>query len=369
MDTLNEMDIGRSVVARHPHMRYAADLEAHANHSGQHAAGIIITQHPITDYCSMDKRTGAAQIDKIDAEKLNLLKIDALGLRTLSILQDVLDQIGMSREQLYKLPTNDPAAFKVLNDKRYAGIFQFEGFALQGLCNKIKIKEFEDFVSITALARPGPLDSGATKDFVNCRNGNSNPTNFHEKYWEYTKNTYGVIVFQEQIMQICKHVGNLTWEEVSDVRKAMGKSLGEEYLNRYQQKFIKGAQENGIEKQKAEEIWRHINTHGSYSFNRSHAVAYGLLSYYCTYLKSHYPFEFALANLRHAKDDASAIRLLREFSHEGFKYVPVDVHQSEEQWSLKDGILLGGLTGIKGCGITKAKKQRTLYAIRTENDE
>lgn len=364
MDTFKELDIGRAVLEKYPHMRYAGDLEYHASHSGQHAAGIVVTQCPVTDYCSLDIRTGAVQVDKNDAEKLNLLKIDALGLRTLSILQDILDQIGETREWLYKLPTDNLAAFDILNNKRYAGIFQFEGFALQSFCSQMKVESFEDYASITSLARPGPLNSGSATDFVEKRSGKKPVDYLHPSCEEYTKGTYGTIIYQEQVMQIVRNIGKLSWEDTSMLRKAMSKSYGVEYFDKYWQRFKTGANENGIKEKESRHIWDHVNSMGSWSFNRSHAVAYGLLSYWCCYLKAHYPIEFALANLRNAKDDASAIRLLREFSREGFKYLPVDVHQSEINWSVKNGVLIGGLTAIKGCGVIKA---RSIISNRENN--
>lgn len=356
LDTFNELDIGRAVLGKYPHMRYAADLEQHASHSGQHAAGIVVTNNPVTDYCSLDQRTGALQVDKIDAEKLNLLKIDALGLRTLSILQDILDQVGQSREWLYKLPTDDPAAFKVLNDKRYSGIFQFEGFALQSFCSQMTVDNFEDFASITSLARPGPLNSGGATNFVERRSGKKPIEYLHESCVEYTAQTYGVVIYQEQVMQIVRNVGKLSWEDTSTLRKAMSKSYGVEYFDKFWLKFKQGATENGINEIESRHIWDHVNSMGSWSFNRSHAVAYGLVSYWCCYLKAYYPLQFALANLRNARDDQQAIRLLREFSREGFKYEPVSIDKSDINWSLQDGVLCGGLTAIKGCGVKKASE-------------
>jgi DNA polymerase III alpha subunit len=356
IDTFNELDVGKVVLSKYPHMRYAGDLEQHASHSGQHAAGIVVTQHPVTDYCSLDKRTGALQVDKYDAEKLNLLKIDALGLRTLSILQDILDQVGQPREWLYKLPTDDPKAFKILNDKRYAGIFQFEGFALQSFCSQMVVENFEDYASITSLARPGPLNSGGATNFVERRSGKKPIEYLHASCEEYTRGTYGVVIYQEQVMQIVRNVGKLSWEDTSTLRKAMSKSYGVEYFDQFWQRFKKGAEENGVVEKDARHIWDHVNSMGSWSFNRSHAVAYGLLSYWCCYLKAYHPLQFALANLRHAKDDAHSIRMLREFVREGFAYVPVDRDASEINWSLQSGVLVGGLTAIHGCGIKKAQE-------------
>lgn len=355
MDTFNELDIGKSVVEKHPQMRLAGELEYHASHSGQHAAGIVVTQEPISWFCSYDKSKGALQVDKIDAERLNLLKIDALGLRTLSVLQDILDQIGRDYEWLYRLPTKDEKAFKVLNDKRYAGVFQFEGYALQSFTSQMVIEEINDIVAITALARPGPLNSGSATDYVEKRTGRKPTDYLHPMCEEYTKDTYGTIIYQEQVMQIVRNVGKLSWEDTSTLRKALSKSYGVEYFDKFWEKFKIGAAENGIEEKEARHIWDHVNSMGSWSFNLSHAVAYGIVSYWCCYLKAYHPLEFAVANLRHAKDSQQSIKLLREFVREGFRYIPFDITLSEVNWSIKDGMLVGGLTGIKGCGEKKAQ--------------
>mgnify|MGYP003650293610 CR=1 FL=1 len=165
-DTFRDLDVGKTVIGKYPQMKVAATLENHARHSGVHAAGILVTEEPVSKYCSVSAQTGAAQIDKKDAEDLNLLKIDALGLRTLSVLQDVLDQVGWTREQLLDHPKEDKDAFAVLNDERYAGIFQFEGYALQSITRQMKVHSFEDIAAITALARPGPLNSGGTAEYI-----------------------------------------------------------------------------------------------------------------------------------------------------------------------------------------------------------
>ena len=166
MDTFNDLEIGRKTLEKHPELRICQEIEAHAKHSGRHAAGIVVTDAPVNNYCSIDLKTGAAQVDKYDAESLNLLKIDALGLRTLSLIEDCLEQIGMTNEELLAWPLDDDKAFQVLNDKKFAGIFQFEGYALQSLCGQLEIDSFEDMVSLTALGRPGPLNSGGATEFL-----------------------------------------------------------------------------------------------------------------------------------------------------------------------------------------------------------
>ena len=350
LDTFEELDVGRLVLGKYPQMRVAADMENHARHNGVHAAGIIITEEPVSLYCSVSGQTGAAQIDKKDAEDLNLLKIDALGLRTLSVLQDVLDQVGWSREKLINFQLEDKDAFKVLNDEKYAGIFQFEGYALQSLTRQMKIHNFEDIASITALARPGPLNSGGTTQYIKRRTGEKPVEYLHPMTEDITKVTYGVVVYQEQVMTIARDVGKLSWEDVSQLRKAMSKSYGEEFFDRYWQRFKVGAEENGIEEDEAQTIWKNINTMGSWAFNRSHAIAYGMVSYWCCVLKSKFPLEFAAACLRNVKDDEQGVRLLREVAREGLGYKPYDKFKSGMNWSVQNGELIGGLIGIKGIG-------------------
>ena len=350
MDTFNDLEVGKQVLAKYPQMKIASTMENHARHTGVHAAGIIVTEEPVHKYCSVNNQSGAAQIDKKDAEDLNLLKIDALGLRTLSVLQDILDQVGWERDKLINYRLDDEKAFKILNDEKYAGIFQFEGYALQSLTRQMKIANFEDVASITALARPGPLNSGGTTQYIKRRVGESPTEYLHPLTKEITEVTFGVVVYQEQVMNIARDVGKLSWEDVSQLRKAMSKSYGEEFFDRYWQRFKVGAEQNGIEEDQALTIWKNINTMGSWAFNRSHAIAYGMVSYWCCVLKSKFPLEFAAACLRNVRDDEQGVRLLREVVKEGLVYKPYDKYKSKINWSVQNGELIGGLIGIKGVG-------------------
>ena len=350
LDTFNDLDVGKKVLEKYPQMKIAAKMENHARHNGVHAAGIIITEEPVSKYCSVSSQTGAAQIDKKDAEGLNLLKIDALGLRTLSVIQDILDQVGWTRDQILNYPLEDESAFKILNDEKYAGIFQFEGYALQSVTRQMKIHSFEDYASITSLARPGPLNSGGTTQFIKRHTGENPVEYLHPMAEKTTKITNGIVIYQEQVMVICREMGKLTWEEINQLRRAMSKSLGEEFFNRYWLRFKDGAEENGIPEDDAKKVWDNINTMGSMAFNRSHAVSYALISYWCCVLKSKFPLEFAAACLRNVKDDEQGVRLLREVVKEGLEYKPFDKYKSEMNWSVQSGELIGGLIGIKGIG-------------------
>lgn len=355
LDTFEQLDIGKKTLEKYPELRYSADLEGHARHTGVHAAGIVVTAHPITNYCSVNQQTGAVMLDKYDAEKLNLLKIDALGLRTLSVIQDTLDQVGWTRKDLQNYTLKDQKAFDILNQSKFSGIFQFEGYALQSVTKQMDISSLEDIVSITALARPGPLSSGGATEFLKRRMNLSETTYLHPMAEGITKVTFGVIVYQEQVMQIAREIGGLSWEDVSQLRKAMSKSLGKEFFDKYWEKFKVGAKKNEIEEQQAKVIWDNINTMGSWAFNRSHAVAYGLMSYWCCVMKAHFPLEFAASCLRNAKDDDQSVKILRELVNEGYDYKPYDAQHSKINWSVQDGKLIGGLISIKGVGAKLAE--------------
>lgn len=350
MDTLQTLEVGKKAIEKYPELEVAGYMEGHARQSGQHAAGILITQEPVSNYCSVDKRTGAAMIDKKDAEDLGMLKIDALGLRTLSVIQDCLDSIGWSRAKILAHPMDDQRAFDVLNKGRFSGIFQFEGFALQNVCRQMPIRRFEDIAAITALGRPGPLTSGATSEYIKRHNGEHEVKYIHPLMEEYTAHTYGVVIYQETVMQVVRNVGNLSWEDTSTLRKAMSKSFGKEYFDTFKVRFVRGALENGVPERDAETIWDTVNTMGSWSFNMSHAIAYGLVSYWCCVLKANFPLEYAAACLRNSKDEDQVAVLIRELVREGYKYKTFDKELSTTNWAVVNGELIGGYLNLKGCG-------------------
>jgi len=355
-DTLNSTEAGSEMLKSFPNILIAGKMEGHPNNPSQHAAGMLVTNEPIIEYVAVDDRTHAAMLDKKDAEILNLLKIDALGLTQLSIFERTLQLMGKPDVSgwLEKLPMEDQKAFDVLNDHKFAGIFQFMGGALQSLVKQVKITRIDDIISITALARPGPMATGGAMSWVKRRAGIEKISSLHPLLTELTKETYGVIVYQEQVMQIARQIGKMSWADTSELRKAMSKSLGKEFFDQYWLKFRSGALENGIEEETAKAIWDQINTFGSWAFNLSHAVAYGTVSYYCCWLKAHYPMEFSAATLDAENDPMKQIRLLRELYKEGIDYVPFDIDHSTGKWEVaeKEGkkILVGPLTSIKGIG-------------------
>lgn len=362
LDTLEEMEAGKTILQRYPQVRTATSFEGHANGAGTHAAGIIVCSEPVRKYCTVDSRDSTAQIDKGDAEKLNLLKIDILGLRTLSVLEHTVAQLPQ-RIDLNRIPLDDRKAFELLNAARFAGIFQFEGDAVQMLTKQMRIERFEDIVALGALARPGPLNSGGATEWANRRMGRARTIYLHPLIEPETRDTYGIVVYQEQVMSIGRKVGQLDWDDITELRKAMSKSKGEEFFNQYYKKFLAGALKHGMKESDARHIWDNMQTMGSWAFNKSHAVSYGLISYWCAYLKSHYPLEFAAATLKHTKGEYQTITLLRELRNEGIDYVAFDARRSRENWEVIDGNLVGGFINLKGIGETTA---RELVSARSE---
>ena len=356
-ETFDTTEAGQKLVEVYPNARIAERLEGHPANASQHAAGMLVTKNRVIECVATDERTGASHIDKVDAEILNLLKIDALGLTQLSIFDRALSLIGVKEnknEWLSALPLDDPKAFDVLNEEKFSGIFQFAGRALQGLTKEVKVESLEDIISITALARPGPMESGGAGDWVKRRSGREPVTYTHPLMEEITKDTYGLLVFQEQVMMITRKIGNMSWEDTSAVRRAIGKSLGHEALEKYYDKFRSGAAENGVPEHTARKIWNDIVTFGRYGFNRSHAVSYGIVSYYCCYLKAHYPVEFAAASLDAESDSSKQLLFLRELKQEGIDYINPDATKSTANWEVTEHegkrLLLGPLTAIKGLG-------------------
>ena len=356
-DTFETTEAGQKFIERYPAMSLVSHIEGHASHAGKHAAGILVSTEELATYGSINERDDIIQMDKKDAEYLGLLKIDCLGLRTLSILEEVAEQLGKPYKWFYTIPTDDQATFTMMKNLRLNGVFQFEGQALQIIVKQMGVNNFDDIVAITALARPGALNSGGTARYIKYSTGQETPTYYSDVHRSITGDTYGIVVYQEQMMNIARMIGGLSWEDTSDLRRAASKSMGDEFFSRYKDKFIAGALENGYSQEVSEQLWVDISASGSWSFNKSHAVSYGLVSYWTAYCKANYPAEFAVACLNHATDSDSAIKLLRDFViNEGFSYKPVDPDKSMLGWVADGKTLIGGLTNIKGIGPAKAKQ-------------
>lgn len=354
-DTFRDSDVGKQLLADFPELLLAQRLEGHPRHYSQHAAGVVVTERPVEDYVAIDWRTNATHCDKKGAEDLNLLKIDCLGLTQLSIFEDCLEMIGKSREWLMTYPTDDAKAFEVLNTGKWSGIFQFNGQALQSIAQSVEVVGLEDVIAITALARPGPMASGGTAQWIERKNGREAVSYLHPMFEDILKTSMGIIVYQEQVMRVVREIGGFSWEDTSRIRKVMSDRSGVEMFAKNEIKFVEGAAKNGINEALAKEIWKSLSQYGSWAFNRSHSVAYGMISYWCCVLKAHFPLEFAAATLTHISNDEDGInkqrKMLREMINEGFSYSPIDPVESDVfKWRASYGRLVGPLQNIKGLG-------------------
>lgn len=348
-DTLVGTEPGKALVAKYPSVIMSCNLEGHASHTGVHAAGLLVCNDDIYNYCSVTY-DGIAMISKKAIEKLNLLKIDVLGLRTLSILEDYPGAIDW-----YRLPLNDKIALDVFNDQKLCAIFQFDGEALRSISTKISYKSIIEIDAVTALARPGPFAGGVTQKYIERMNG-APYSPIHSAVEKYMIETFQLPIYQEQTLAIVKEIGMFDWAETSSIRKAMSKSLGVEFFNKYWEKFKVGAETQGVPEKEAKQIWEMINTMGSWQMNKAHTYSYAIISYWCAYFKGHHPLEFALANLKTEYSEESIIVILRELMQEGYLYEPFDIEKSEVNWSVKDGKLYGGFMNLHGLGAKKAEK-------------
>jgi len=512
-DTLHLTENGQEFLRKFPAAAVMCETENHAWHTGVHAAGVIVSNEPVSDYCTVNP-DGVAQIDKPDAEALNLLKIDALGLRTLGIIEDT----GVvTAEELYALKLDDPKVLDVFNKRKYSCIFQFEGATQRIVAEQVVMDSFRTIDHITALARPGPLGGGATEHYTSRKANREAVSYRHPKLEPALNDTYGVVLYQEQVMNIVREIGHFSWEDTTIIRKAMSARKGKEFFDRKGELFVEGAALEGISKADAESMWQELCDFGAWGMNRclagstkillhgtnsilgrtptiaelyeyhntpiarlhgampllmsldeshrhriavptkaldihfngpmecvrltlsdgcvvdctlshkfiidgqwrscsaavvgsefariekqydgpqgwalskpaklisvepiglqpvydiempgphhnfalanniithnSHTCAYAMISYWCAWLKAFHPVAFAAACLRHAKDDAQSLEILREMVSEGIEYIPFDIDMSEAHWSVKNGKLVGGFRNLVGFGPAKA---------------
>lgn len=351
-DTLNNTDAGQYFMRKYPAVAVMGECEGHAHHTSVHAAGVIVANVRVDEYCTIGA-DGVAHIDKPDVDVLGLLKIDALGLRTLGVIEDAGCVTG---DQLYALKLNDEEAFRVLNERRYAGVFQFEGHSQRSIAAQVNIKSFAQIDHLTAIARPGPLGSGAAAAYVRRADGREAVEYAHPSMESYLKDNLGLILYQEDVMRMGRELGGFSWEDTTHMRKGMSGRKGTEFLQVLGDKFVDNAVLNGMERGSAEDLWKGINQFGAWAMNRSHTCAYSVIAYWCAWMKAHHPIEYAAACLRNADDEVSAYEVLRELDRAGIGYIPFDVNLSGVNWRVHDGKLLGGFLNLKGFGPAKAAK-------------
>lgn len=368
-DTVKQFPEAKAVFDRWPDLYKAMQLEGNIRGMGVHAAGVVIANKPITDYCAVYTREVAGikqeviSLDKYDAERINMLKVDILGLNTMGMVRIALELIGMKLQDLYDLSLDDPEVLAGFQENDLTGIFQFEGRSTRLVNADLHPDNFNELCVVNALSRPGPLNSGSATRYVEIKKGINKYTPLHPVFDEIVATTNGQVIYQEQILRIVREIGNFDWTSASYIRKIISKSIGEQEFNRQWSKFWKGAKQHGLDEQTAQHIWGMCITAGSYGFNAAHAVSYTMLAYWSMWLKRKHPLAFYVAALRKYGNVTSGYlklpkrqELLRDAAKHGIKILPPDPNASEAQWSAADGALLAGFMQVPGIGEKVAHK-------------
>jgi DNA polymerase III subunit alpha len=337
-------------------MEIAQRLEGCARHSSVHAAGVVISPVPLQELIPIavsGKEELTTQYVMSDLEKTGMLKMDFLALTALTVISDCLKTIKhlLGKEINWSdIALNDPLTMAVFGEGRTDAVFQFESSGMQEICRKLKPKDVEDLSALNALYRPGPLDGGMVEDFIQRYRGQKTVRYLVPEMKDILSNTFGVLVYQEQIMQLAQRLAGYSLSEADLMRRAMGKKKREE-MALHQQKFVNGAVERGIKREKAEKIFSLMDKFSDYGFPRSHSVAYAFLAFQTAYLKAHYPEHFYAAVLSsEAQDAAKVFKYSKELRAQGIKLLPPDVNESFSGFTPLVAAIRYGLTAIKGLG-------------------
>lgn len=335
----------------------ASALEGMPRHASTHAAGIVITPEPLTHYIPLYKASDGpvtTQFSMGTVEELGLLKMDMLGLRTLTVISDAIKAIAESTGQnldIDKIPIDDKLTYEMLSRGEAAGVFQLESSGMRAILRELKPELFEDIVALVALYRPGPLGSGMVEDFIKNKHGIKKTNYLHPKLEPILKDTYGVILYQEQVMRISSELAGFTLGEADMLRRAMGKKKPE-IIAGLRTQFVEGAVKNGVDEEIAGQIFDLMEFFAGYGFNKSHSAAYALVTYQTAYLKANYKHQFMAALLTSVKDNTDKVSAyIEECRRLGIEVLPPDVNESRESFTVAGSKIRFGLAAVKNVGM------------------
>jgi DNA polymerase-3 subunit alpha len=350
----------RDLVQKDPRMesfiRIAKSLEGLTRHASTHAAGVVIANKPLVEYVPLYRGQDdevMTQYPMKDVERIGLVKFDFLGLKTLTVVNNAIKLIEKERgtkTELSQLSLDDAKTFALLSSGATLGIFQLESSGMRDLLTKLKPESFKEIIALVALYRPGPLGSGMVDEFIKRKHGKESIRYEVKGLEEILKDTYGVIVYQEQVMRIASSLANFSLEDADILRRAMSKKDPRE-MEMQKEKFLEGAKKNRIAQSKAEKIFDLMAKFAEYGFNKSHSAAYALLAYQTAYLKAHYPIEFMAALLTSEVQNADKIvKYIAECRDMGIGILPPDVNESAKQFSVVGSQIRFGLAAVKNVG-------------------
>lgn len=361
---------------------YALALEGLNRNAGTHAAGVVISNEPLWKKTPLFKPSGldtlATQYNGKYVEDVDLIKFDFLGLKTLTVIEEankLIEQRHGKRVDFITADVNDKGVYDLIQTGNTMGLFQIESDGMQDLCKRLKPSNFEDIIAVLALYRPGPMESGMLDDFIDRKHGRAEINYFYDEFdaplRPILETTYGVIVYQEQVMQIVQTIGGFSLGGADLVRRAMGKKIKEE-MDKLKDEFAQGGVKKGYKKPHCEELFDLIVKFAGYGFNKSHSAAYALVTFYTSYLKKYYPSEFMAALLTLEKDNTDkVVKYVDEVKRLGLDLFPPDINKSDLVFSAKkiDGeeVVMFGMGAIKGAGdvainsILKARNEGGLF--------
>ncbi|MCP3980022.1 MAG: DNA polymerase III subunit alpha [bacterium] len=336
----------------------AQRLEGTTRHASTHAAGVVIAPKPIVEYAPLYKGTKdgdeiTTQWAKDEIEEIGLLKLDFLGLRTLTLIEDALVSIQSvtgERIDMNEVQLDDPLVYELFCRARTSGVFQFESGGMKDILRRLKPERFEDLIALNALYRPGPIGGGLIDDFIQRRHGKVQVEYPHPLLEEILRETYGVIVYQEQVMQIASVMGGYSLGEADILRRAMGKKK-KEVMEAEQKKFTARAKDKGIDDKAARKVFELMAFFAGYGFNKSHSAAYALVAYHTAWLKAHYPVHFMAALLTSEKGNTEKlVKYINESREMSIEVLPPDVGSSGLDFTVEGEKVRFGLSAIKGVG-------------------
>ena len=344
---------------------YGEQLRGRIRGTGIHAAGVVTAKEPIFRHAPLETRTSPGSKERIpvvgvdmeEAERIGLIKIDALGLKTLSVIDDTLktikDRSGRDID-LKSVDMDDKAVYSMLSDGFTKGVFQCEATPYTNLLVKMGVSNFDELAASNALVRPGAMNT-IGKDYILRKQGKQDIAYHHTIMKEFTKDTYGCILYQEQVMQACTELGDMSMAEADKVRKIIGKKKDAKEFDIFKEKFVEGASRY-LSPNVATDLWSDFEAHAGYSFNKSHAVAYSTLSYWTAWLKKYYPIEFMYSVLKNEKDKDARTEYLIECKRMGIPIRLPHVNDSDGDFKIEGKGIRFGLTGIKYISDNIAEK-------------
>lgn len=347
----------------------ATKLEGTVRHASQHASAIVLTKEPLENYVSVQLAPGGdvhqiTQYSMGPIEKIGLLKMDILGLANLTVMHqavEIIEAVYQKKIDIYNLPLDDKRTFELLGRGETTGVFQLESAGMKRYIKELKPSRFEDIIAMVALYRPGPMQW--IQSFLNRKNGKEPITYLHPLAEKSLKETYGIPVYQEEVMQLAKDMCGFTGQEADTLRKAMGKKIPK-LMNEMKAKFVAGAMKNGVEKRQAESIFKQLEDFAAYAFNKSHSACYAMIAYQTAYLKAHYPDCFMAALMTSDLHNIDRLSIeIAECEKMGIKVLPPDVNESFAAFAVvkdssgsKNSFIRFGMGAIKNVGEAAAKR-------------